>query len=85
MPIVDRVGVRYFGWIFPKTSGIACHFAIDNVVRAVGRIVVCVDADADVRTAMIRSLYQGEPKTASPSGLSTSSGLLARNFVPAYA
>ena len=30
--------------------------AIDSDVRAVGRIVVCVDADADVSTAMISSL-----------------------------
>ena len=67
-------------------SGIARHFAIDSVVLAVGRIVVWVDADADVRTAMIRSLYQGEPKTPCPSGLSTSSELLGpRNFVPANA
>ena len=38
--------------------------AIESVVRAVGRIVVCVDADADVSTAMISSLSHGEPKTS---------------------
>ena len=71
----------------PKIFGIAPHFAIERVVRAVGRIVVCVDADADVSTAMIRSLYQGEPKTACPSGLRMSFTLASapRNFGPANA
>ena len=34
----------------------AFQCAIDSVVRAVGRIVVCVEADAEVSTAMISSL-----------------------------
>ena len=34
--------------------------AIDSDVRAVGRIVVCVDAAADVSTAMIRILSSGD-------------------------
>ena len=42
--------------------GIASHRAIDSVVRAVGRIVVWVDADADVSTVMISSLSSREPK-----------------------
>ena len=33
-------------------------------MRVAGRIVVCVDADADVSTAMIRSLSSGEPNTS---------------------
>ena len=37
--------------------------AIDRLVRAVGRIVVCVDAAAELSTAMISSLSSGEPKT----------------------
>ena len=49
--------------------------AIDSDVRAVGRIVVCVEAAAEVSTAMIRSLSSGEPKTSLPSTLSTSSEL----------
>jgi hypothetical protein len=36
------------------TSGIAPQRAIDSVVRAVGRIVVCVEADAEVRIAITR-------------------------------
>jgi hypothetical protein len=44
-------------------------------VRAVGRIVVCVEAAAEVSTAMIRILSSGEPKTCSPSTLRTSSAL----------
>ena len=59
--------------------------AIDSVVRAVGRIVVCVEADADVSTAMISSLSSGEPSTLPPSALSTSSWLSIRNFSPPWA
>src|ERR1700749_2906622 len=85
IPSVEKGGVRKRGWMRPKISGSASHFAIDSVVRAVGRIVVWVDADADVSTAMISSLFQGEPKTALPSGLSTSAEFAPRNFVPANA
>ena len=55
-PSVDTVGVRYRLCIRPSADGIAFQCAIDSVVRAVGRIVVCVDADADVSTLMISSL-----------------------------
>src|ERR1700751_852350 len=85
IPSVEKVGVRKRGWMRPKISGSASHFAIDRVVRAVGRIVVWVDADADVSTAMIRSLYQGDPKTCLPSALSTPAELFPRNLVPANA
>ncbi len=56
----------------PKADGIAFQLAIDRVVRAVGRIVVWVDAEAEVSTAMISSLSSGEPNTAFPSAFSTS-------------
>ena len=36
----------------------AFQCAIESVVRAVGRIVVCVEADAEVSTAMISSLFK---------------------------
>ena len=41
-------------------------------MRAVGRIVVCVLAEAEVSTVTIRSLSHGEPKTFVPSTLRTS-------------
>ena len=59
----------------PSHAGIASARAIDSDVRAVGRIVVCVDAAAEVSTAMIRILSSGEPNTCLPSTLSTSSAL----------
>ena len=40
----------------PSALGAAPCLAIERVVRAVGRIVVCVDAAAEVSTARIRSL-----------------------------
>ena len=52
--------------------GIASQRAIDRVVRAVGRIVVCVEAAAEVSTATIRNLTPTEPSTPLPSALSTS-------------
>ena len=69
----------------PNACGIASHFAIDSVVRAVGRIVVCVEAEADVSTQMISSLSSPEPSTPLPSAFSTSSELLARKLAPWYA
>ena len=36
----------------------AFQCAIESVVRAVGRIVVWVEAEAEVSTAMIRSLFE---------------------------
>ena len=46
---------------------------MDSDVRAVGRIVVCVDAAAEVSTAMMRILSSGEPNTSLPRTLRTSS------------
>ena len=62
--------------------GIAPQRAIDSVVRAVGRIVVWVEAEADVSTQIVSSLYSGDPSTPWPSGLSTSLALEERNAVP---
>src|SRR4051794_3676674 len=80
--IVDGPGVRKRGWMRPQYDGIAPCAAIDSDVREVGRIVVWVDADADVSTAMIRSLFHGEPSTSVPRALSTSSELSTRNCGP---
>src|SRR5262245_53636232 len=69
--IVDTVGVRYFRWILANWGGMALYTAIDRVVRAVGRIVVCVDAAAEDRTISSSRWVRKEPKpdvpnTASP-------------------
>ena len=69
----------------PMIGGIAPQRAIDRVVRAVGRMVVCVEAEADVSTATISSLSHGDPKTRVPSTLRTSLELAVRKPVPAYA
>jgi len=82
--MVDALGVRYRGWIFAKYFGSAPLAAIESDVRVVGRIVVCVEAAADVRTAMIRMLL-AQPSTPSPSALRTSSAFSSRNAGPAYA
>ncbi len=80
MPTVDQVGVRCRGWIRLKPAGIAWNTAMDKVVRAVGRMVVRVDAAAELRTIRMRSLVSPapmtlEPKTAWPSTDSTSPAL----------
>jgi hypothetical protein len=56
--------------------------AIDSVVRAVGRIVVCVDAAAEVSTAMMRILSSGLPNTSPPRKLRTSSWFLTSGSTP---
>ena len=43
----------------PEDLRYRLNLAIDSVVRAVGRIVVCVEADAEVSTVMISSLSTG--------------------------
>src|SRR6476620_1250418 len=70
---VDVLGVRLRGWMVPNIEGAAFTRAIDRDVRAVGRIVVWVDAAADVRTAITRIMFQGVPNTWVPSRFSTSS------------
>src|SRR5512144_3011939 len=75
---VDQVGVRYLGWIFASGFGNAPCAAIDSVVRAVGRIVVCVEAIAEVKIASIMILSQGLPIIV----VSASSGLFPRKPGP---
>ncbi len=56
-----------------ERPGAAFARAIDSAVREVGRIVVCVDAAAEVSTATITSLPSVlEPKTSPASSPSTS-------------
>jgi hypothetical protein len=45
--IVDVVGVKKRGWIFANLAGSAWYAAIERVVRAVGRMVVWVEAPAE--------------------------------------
>jgi hypothetical protein len=68
--------------MFANRFGMAPWAAIESDVRAVGRIVVWVEADADVSTAMIRSLFHGVPSTSLPSAANTSSELSERNVAP---
>jgi hypothetical protein len=82
MTIVETVGVCHLGLTVPNVFGSAPQRAIDRLVRAVGRIVVCVEAAAELSTAMISSLSSGEPKTFVPSTLRTSSALSVRSFSP---
>src|SRR4051794_19803387 len=65
--IVDTPGVRYRGWIFANAVGTALYAAIDSVVRAVGRIVVCVDAEAEVRIDADSSRRPTWPRAVSPN------------------
>ncbi len=71
--IVATCGVMKRGCTTPRPAGIAPERAIDSVVRAVGRIVVCVDAAADVSTAMISRLSNVPPSTSVPRIASASS------------
>src|SRR5882757_9760205 len=82
MPIqtVDSVGVRYRGWILANRLGSASKTPIDSEVRAVGRIVVWVDAEADVSTLISSSASNSlpivlSPNTAGPIALNTSPAL----------
>ena len=80
---VETSGVWNFTCVRPKIFGIAPHAAIEIVVRAVGRIVVCVDAEADVRTEKSSSFCRIPlPKTTVPSGLRTSDELVLRKSRP---
>jgi len=58
---------------------------MDSEVRAVGRMVVWVEAAAEVSTAMTRSLSNGDPSTSVPRVASTSSEFSTRNSGPANA
>ena len=61
-----------------KILGMAPWDAMDSVVRAPGRMVVMVDAVADVSTTAMSSLSAAEPSTAEPSGLRMSPELFER-------
>ena len=68
---VDTVGVRFFLCVLAKARGSARYTAIDNEVRAVGRIVVWVEAAAEVSTrnssrCSMTLPYVPVPNTASP-------------------
>src|SRR5437764_11699196 len=67
MAIVDTVGVRYRGCIFANDDGIALYTAIDSVVRAVGRIVVWVEAAAEDSTMSSSRWLRNEPKAEWPN------------------
>src|ERR1700709_2632109 len=64
--IVDSVGVRYFGWIFANRAGAALNTAIDRVVRAVGRMVVWVEAEAEVSTQIASRWTMIQPTAPPP-------------------
>src|SRR5947207_14818440 len=66
MTIVDTVGVRWRRWIFANDAGIALYTAIDRVVRAVGRIVVWVDAAAEDSTISSSRWEKNEPTPELP-------------------
>jgi hypothetical protein len=87
MRSVEKLGVRKRGCTRPKAAGMEFHLAMDSVVRAVGRIVVWVEAEAEVRTQMTSSLSSPDPKTPLPRAFRTSLGLEPRKCVPwkAYA
>src|ERR1700688_2590941 len=69
---VENPGERYRGWMSANLFGNALCTAIDNEERAAGRMVVCVDDEADVSTQMMSSLFHGDPRTAVPSAFRTS-------------
>jgi hypothetical protein len=74
---VEKLGVWKRGWTRANAFGSAPQLAIEIVVRAVGRIVVWVDAEAEVSTEKSRNFCRmPEPNTRVPSGLSTSFELL---------
>src|SRR6478609_112221 len=82
--IVESVGVRYLGWILAKRAGAALNTAIDRLVRAVGRMVVWVEAEAEVSTVMASRWTMIQPtvpppKTDSPMTANTS---LALSMLP---
>ena len=75
---VPQTGVWKRGLTLRRSSGMAPCDAIERVVLAPGRIVVSVDAVAEVSTTAMSSLSSVEPSTAEPSGLRMSPELLAR-------
>src|SRR5450755_157432 len=72
MAMVDQVGVRNLGWMQANLDGMALYTAMESEVRAVGRIVVWVDADADVRIEIVSSASRMCPMTLSPKSFGPS-------------
>src|SRR6478735_6008516 len=64
---VESEGVRYFGWIRANRLGMAPNAAIDRLVRAVGRIVVWVDAEAEVSTQIASRWTMIQPTAPPPN------------------
>src|SRR5665213_2069706 len=81
---VENPGDRYLGWMSANFLGNALCTAMDNEERAAGRMVVCVEDDADVSTQTISSLPHPDPSTAPPRAFKTSLTLfpLVRNPTP---
>src|SRR5689334_19785970 len=73
--MVESVGVRYLGWIRANRAGIALKAAIDRLVRAVGRIVVWVEAEAEVSTQTASRCTMIQPTAPPPK----TSWLIAAN------
>src|ERR1700683_4670392 len=76
--IVETSGVLCSGCTRPKIFGIDPQRAIDSVVRAVGRIVVCVDAGVEVRIRL-----SGLGNTCGPKNAKMSPALLPSAAGPA--
>src|SRR4051794_26852896 len=81
---VDQAGVSRLGSISPNLGGKARCMAIDNEVRAAGRIVVWQLAADELKMAMISNLRANHPKpwelnTTLPVAEMTSSLLSVRN------
>ncbi len=76
--------MRNRGWMRASDCGIACRRAMDSPVRDAGRIVVCVEAIAEVATAS--SSTQSQPPSTSVAMVakivSASSSREARKSVP---
>src|ERR1035438_7213258 len=60
-------GVRYLLGMVLNASGTALYTLIESTVRAVGRIVVCVEAAADESTMKRKSGEKAEPIQADPN------------------
>ena len=58
--------MRNLGWIRANLAGIALYTAMESVVLAVGRIVVCVEAAAEVSTMNSSRWVRKLPKPDEP-------------------
>src|ERR1700748_163621 len=64
--MVESLGVRYVGRIRGKRLGSALNAAIDRLVRAVGRMVVWVEAEAEVSTQIASRWTMIQPTAPPP-------------------